>query len=384
MAYVRKHPKSPFWSAWFTDENGQRTSRSTKQTEKREAMKVAMGYEEAAQSARAGTLAASHVLGVYNKMLAKSGQKVVAEPVETYAKRWMVGKYSTRSKRTATTYEPVIDSFLAGIGSKKLAPLTAIIPADVEAHRDRLTAGGRKPSTVRNALKIIGAMFNAALRQGLVESNPVPAVEVNDAPQQERDPFSAEEIKLLLEHAEDEWKTLIMLGGFAGMRLGDAVNLRWDNVDLTEGIITFTPQKTSRKGLILTVPMNTKLHDHLMKLAGDTGGLICSTLAKYGIGGRFGLSGRFSTLMATAGIQNRIVAEGVGKGRKQLAKGFHSLRHSFNTSLLNAGVDEKIRMSLSGHTTSRMNRRYSHAEVETLRAAVDKMEGKKPARKKRA
>jgi integrase len=49
------------------------------------------------------------------------------------------------------------------------------------------------------------------------------------------------------------------------------------------------------------------------------------------------------------------------------------LRHSFNSMLLNSGVGEDLRMRLSGHASTEMNRRYSHAEVETLRAAVAKL-----------
>lgn len=373
MPYLHKHPSSPYWSAWFTDENGQRTSRSTKQRDKREAMKVAIGYEDDAKAAREGTLTAAHVLKVYNKMLAKTGQKVTAESVELFSRRWLKGKHSTRAERTATTYEPIIDSFVSGLGTKKHAPITAIIPADVESHRDRLTADGRKPTTVRMSLKVISAMFRAAHRQGLIESNPVPAVEVDDSPQQKREPFTSDEIKMLLAHAESEWKTAILLGAHAGMRLGDAVTLQWESIDLAGKVIVFTPQKTARKGRVITIPMSTALHKHLMKIAGDSCGALCPTLANAGTGGRSGLSGQFKTIMKAAGIENRITAEADGdKGRTLSAKSFHSLRHSFNTALINAGVDEKIRMELSGHTTANVNRRYSHAEFETLRAAIAK------------
>jgi integrase len=133
------------------------------------------------------------------------------------------------------------------------------------------------------------------------------------------------------------------------------------------------PEKTKRNGRVVTVPMTEALHDHLMKLAGDSNGQLCPTLAKVGSGGRSGLSGQFKAIMIAAGIENRVLAEAKGQGRTQSAKSFHSLRHSFNTALMNAGVDEKIRMDLSGHSTANVNRRYSHSEIETLRSAVAKM-----------
>ena len=373
MPYLHKHPKSPYWSAWFVDQNGQRTSRSTKQRDKREALKIAVGWEEGAKSAREGTLAASQVLKVYNFMLAKSGQRVTAESVETFSERWLKSKHSTRAKRTADTYEPIITSFLESLGARKKAPINAIVAGDVERHRDKLTAEGKKASTIRNALKIIGSMFLAASRQGLVDGNPVPSVEINDAPQQQREPFSTDEINLLLTHSDSEWKTAILLGAFAGMRLGDSVRLSWEDVDLEKRLITFTPEKTSRKGRVVEMPICERLYSHLMDLAGDSGGPLCPSLRKLGTGGRYGLSGRFKVIMDHAGISNRIVAQAKGKGRTQSAKSFHSLRHSFNTALANAGVEEKVRMELSGHSTTSANRRYSHTELETMRAAVNKL-----------
>lgn len=373
MPYVSKHPKSPFWSAWFTDVNGQRTSRSTKMRDRREALKLALQWEQDTKAAREGSLTAAQVLKVYNQMLARSGQKVTAETVEAFAARWLSGKQGTRSKRTAATYGPVVKGFVSSLGARAKAPLTAVAVPDIERFRDKLAGEGKKPSTVRQALKIVGSFFASALRQGLIESNPVRAVEVNDSPQEGREPFTHDEVKALLAHAEGEWKTTILLGAFAGMRLGDAVRLRWDNVDLAGGVITFTPEKTKRKGRVVTMPIIPTLHDYLMNLAGDTDGYLSPTLAVLRSGGRYGLSGIFKALMDKAAIANRVVSEGTGKGRTQSAKSFHSLRHFFNSALVNAGVDEKVRMDLSGHSTASVNRRYSHAELNTLRLAVSKI-----------
>ena len=90
------------------------------------------------------------------------------------------------------------------------------------------------------------------------------------------------------------------------------------------------------------------------------------------VGGRNGLSGQFTRLMTAAGI-DRTFTEAKGKGRRVSNKSFHSLRHYTATELLNAGVDEALRMKLVGHATVSMSRRYSHATVESLRGAVGKL-----------
>ena len=83
-------------------------------------------------------------------------------------------------------------------------------------------------------------------------------------------------------------------------------------------------------------------------------------------------------LVAQAGIECRAVdrkrGEGVG-GRKFRTLSFHSLRHTFNSMLANAGVDQEIRQQLTGHASAEMNRRYTHLELKTMRDAISKLPG---------
>jgi integrase len=59
-----------------------------------------------------------------------------------------------------------------------------------------------------------------------------------------------------------------------------------------------------------------------------------------------------------------------GSGRSVNALTFHSLRHTFNSILANAGIAEETRMALTGHTTREMNQRYTHRELSIYRDAV--------------
>jgi integrase len=61
-------------------------------------------------------------------------------------------------------------------------------------------------------------------------------------------------------------------------------------------------------------------------------------------------------------------------GNRKFSKlSFHSLRHTFNSSLANAGVSQERRMKLTGHTSAEVNTGYTHHEVETLRDEVNKL-----------
>ena len=66
-----------------------------------------------------------------------------------------------------------------------------------------------------------------------------------------------------------------------------------------------------------------------------------------------------------------ITPEGPRWPRNLAALSFHSLRHSFNSVLVNAGVPQELRMKLTGHSSADMNAIYSHHELATIRAALD-------------
>jgi site-specific recombinase XerD len=68
-----------------------------------------------------------------------------------------------------------------------------------------------------------------------------------------------------------------------------------------------------------------------------------------------------------------LLREGNGEGRKQWSLSFHSLRHSFNSALANAGVDVEVRQELTGHASAEQNESYTHRHIESLRKAVMKV-----------
>jgi len=75
--------------------------------------------------------------------------------------------------------------------------------------------------------------------------------------------------------------------------------------------------------------------------------------------------------MAQADIDTKSVQ---GKGSQQFNRlTFHSLRHSFNSALANAGVDQEIRMKLTGHKTIAINAKYTHHEIDPLKTAIAKL-----------
>ena len=197
--------------------------------------------------------------------------------------------------------------------------------------------------------------------------------------------FSNEDVQRILDAATSvEWQTLILLGYFVGARLSDCVHMKWENVRPEEGVLIYHQRKTGKK---VIVPLHYHIIEHLRYLAKfGTDGFLCPTLANKGPGGKHGLSESFKRIVKKAGVDLMIV-QGAGT-RKFTKRTFHSLRHSFNSALANAGVSEEVRMKLTGHSSRAVNTQYTHLQVATLKTAMsslplfapDSKQEKSPAR----
>lgn len=226
------------------------------------------------------------------------------------------------------------------------------------------------PRTVVLCVKIIRTALNHARRQGIIPTNPAEAVELPKITGIERGTFTPAEVKLLVNTAEGEWKTLILLAYYTGARLSDCARMPWAGVDLGAGSLTYTQAKTGSK---VTVPLHPDLLAHFNTLAGTDKPeeFVSPHMAGLKPGGMHGLSEGFKRIMGKAGVDTGTVK---GKGVRQMStRTFHALRHSFNSAMANAGVAQEVRMKLTGHKSEAVNRGYTHHELAPLRAAVDKI-----------
>lgn len=370
MAYVWKHPKSSFWTGIYRDDQNQWRKRSTKKTAKTAALAVAIEWERAASMGRDRILTEAISREVIGGILERTtGETLRQSTVREFSAEWLSGKTASRQEGTATRYKSSVDRFNELLEAKADRPISAVTPHDCQRFYDKLVELELAPATLRVEMKTIISMFNHARRLGLISTNPAAAVQLPERIKQvKRNVFTPSQVQLLIDAATPEWKTAILLGYYAGLRLSDCVTLTWQSVDLAGGKLIVETHKT---GETLVIPLHPSLESHLTKLAGDTGGAICPGLAAVPVGGRSGLSKQFLAIMRSAGIANDAVDTG---GQRQLSRlSFHALRASFNSGLHNKGVDQELRRKLTGHKSDAMNDRYTQTEIKTMRHAVNKL-----------
>ncbi len=274
--------------------------------------------------------------------------------------------------------------------------VTLALAAEYALH---LTRGlNRAPGTFNRTINFLRLFFRVVGDEARVPANPFAAIQRRKGIAQSRRLLTIDEVRRLIEKSEGEWKTLIMVGAFTGLRLGDACTLRWEETDLDRGVITRIPRKTARtSGASIVVGIPRVLHTRLSETPHDRrrGPLMPSVAALYE-SDQPALSKRVVGLFEAAGIavrregtgkparkaedQGRKKAEGEGRkktkgrGRKKGVKaavaadpkleyrrgvvetGYHALRYWFLSAAAAGGASETVLRKMSGHTSATCSR----------------------------
>jgi integrase len=263
-------------------------------------------------------------------------------------------------------------------------PLDALSPRHVQALLNQKLAEGLSPKTVR----YIRGTFRTALRQatrwGLIGRNPVDAV---DGPKVERfeiRPFTPDEARQFLTAIRsDRLEALYSVALTMGLRQGEALGLRWQDVDLAMGSLHIKKQlqrvngefqlvepKTPRSRRTLALPGSIvaalRHHkDHQQDERHKAGhqwqdsDLVFTTDRGRPLDGTV-VSHHFHRVLDHAGLPQRR---------------FHDLRHSCATLLLVQGVSARVVMDVLGHSQIALTMNtYTHVIPELRREAADRME----------
>lgn len=82
----------------------------------------------------------------------------------------------------------------------------------------------------------------------------------------------------------------------------------------------------------------------------------------------------FARIMERAKVRGEVARERSGEaGRTVNSLSFHSFRHTLTSIMANAGVPVEVRQKFTGHASAEMNQHYTHHEIATLRAAIEKL-----------
>jgi integrase len=233
-------------------------------------------------------------------------------------------------------------------------PLRSITKATVREYREaRHRAKTVTDATINRDVSVLRHLLYWATDEGYLTQNPLTRLRLAPERRTPRPVVTLAEEAVLLAYPRRHLRELIVMALDTGMRRGELLHQRWEQVDLDRQVLQVTRSKTIQ-GEGREIPLTARVHQLLESRRREEGLLF--TYGKHRIG--------------TIKTGWRTAAEPV---RRHLR--FHDLRHTFNTRLLEAGVLQEVRKALMGHTSGQgVHGVYTHIELPLKREAIARLE----------
>jgi len=277
---------------------------------------------------------------------------------------WYLGLSKTRSLASFGTAQGLLKRFNQELGDVIVGKIR---PTDLEDYQVKRKAAGRADKTVDDEIACIKAAVNKAFDNSLVDGDVLRVFKkigklLKRNSNARKRIITPQEFDQLYQQLPPHGKLVLALGFYTGMRRGEILNLTWDKVSLKERVIRLEAGDTKDKEareiplcdslyvILKAIPRN--LHDnHVVLYQGRPIKNISTTL---------------QTAARKAGIT-------YGRTKKD---GFvlHDTRHSFNTNMRKAGVQESVIMEITGHSSREMFDRYNTVDAEDRRKAIQQLE----------
>jgi integrase len=304
--------------------------------------------------------------------------------VGDYLDRWLSNSVKdTVRERTYERYEEIIRLHVKpALGRLKLKALT---PAHVQDfYRDRLD-NGLSPATVQKIHASLHKALSQAVSWSLVPRNAGEAVRAPRPAPKEMRPLSPDEARRLLETAAgDRLEALYVLAIHTGMRQGELLGLKWENVDLAANAIRVRHTLLRTKGRVILGEPKTKKSHRTVRLTGAASRALEEHLERQlKVMERLEDLYRDQGLVFTTEVGTHINPSNLRKrsfapllhkaGLPRLR--FHDLRHTCATLLLSKNIHPKYVQELLGHATVSITLdTYSHVLPGMGNQVADAME----------
>jgi integrase len=264
--------------------------------------------------------------------------------------------YSRARKKTHYSDGFTVGRLKAFFGDR---PLDSFSPDLVEAylvHRNQEGQGREgklKGATLNRDVACLRTILRRALLNRQIDRNPIEGVKRFKEDSRNRT-LEPEEYQRLLANCPNHIRPIIQVAYVTGMRRGEIVGLRWDQVDFKNKVILLEADdtKTQEKR---EIPLDAELAAVLQRIPRVLG---CPKV--------FTWKGKPIESFRT-GFNDARRKAGIKDFR------FHDLRHCAITNLRKAGVGDSVIMSISGHKTYAMFRKYDRVDRQDRQAAVQKV-----------
>jgi integrase len=282
--------------------------------------------------------------------------------------KWFLKLERVKGMAYYPTLKINLNSFLAEFGNMMVCNLK---PADLENYQAKRKNAGYSDSYIDQEVAAARTMINKAFDNDMVGGDTLKVFKkvmkllATNANARDRI-ISPADFTLLMQHLPRHAKAFLATAYFTGMRRGEIGKLTWDKVNTKDRTIKLEASDTkTRKPR--KIPLCHKLCEILDKIPKEIrDGKLIEHVFLY-LGKPLKDIGR--------SLETACKAAGITYGRfEKNGLTFHDLRHTFNTYMRKAGVQESVIMAITGHARNRMFDRYNTIDDEDLLQAIDQFE----------
>jgi len=264
-----------------------------------------------------------------------------------------------KANKKPLTYIRVVSVFrrlMPPFGAKRLNEITAW---QIEQYKKARKEAGEQPATINLDLSFLKAMLNKAIAWNKLADYPAKHVKMLQVTNERTRFLSEEEEAALLPVCSPALQRIVAAGLFTGFRPQELTSLRVEDVDLQRALLTVAAC-FSKNGESRTIPMGERLKPILQEALAERGdAMTVFTTVK----GQPWTSTNFGMVLRLACLRAGIEPCGP-----------HTLRHTFASRLIMAGIDLRTVQELLGHKDIKMTLRYAHLSPNHKRAAIETLE----------
>ena len=312
--------------------------------------------------------------------ITKAGKYTVGEWMEVWFQDYAKIKVRPSSHQT---YQGYIQNHIGpNIGDIPLEKLTSL---DLQKFYKKLLAQGRvdrveakgqpkglSAKTVRNIHQILSSALKLAQEQRLILSNPAEGCALPRVEHQEMKTLTTVQLASFFREARESGVfELYYLELATGLRRGELLGLKWEDIDLERGDLRVRRQVSRINGEVVEAPLKTKNAYRTLPLAEDTVSVLKEQRRKVGNSPWVFPSpngGPISPDSVLHMLHRVLKRAGLPKVR------FHDLRHTFATLALQNGVDVKTVSGMLGHFSAGFTLdTYAHITSAAQRQAAQTM-----------
>lgn len=306
------------------------------------------------------------------------------QTVRDYLTVWYDGMKSQIRPSTYRRYGDFVKHILPVLGRYSLAKLS---PQQLQVLYNKKLAEGLSPTTVHAIHAMLHRALEDALQMGLVNRNVSEMLKPPRRGNREMMTLSVLEMQRFLEVVRDDrFYALYILALSTGMREGELLGLRWQDVDLARRTVQVrmnvaeiakkrfalaeTKTAYSRRTVGLTQAAVDALAEHWQKQQRDK-----LSMGDQWVENNLVFPNGYGTIMIPHNITKRSFKKYLVKAGLSRDIRFHDLRHTAATLLLASGVNAKVVSEMLGHSSVAITLRiYAHVLPHMQQSAVQAMD----------